>query len=973
MPLLASMLINFVPSIVLSFALFKHTFFDNWDKFFVGLVLAALVVPMVSFLEFALLGISFSFMLVVFNALLILIASAALLYYQKQPFGLAHLKPDFSGGWKEFVKKNHVGLILLLLFIAAFYVRFATAWSASFFEFDPYFYDKITEKIVNDGFVPVFSSEVYYPEQLFLRVPPLMHYLQASWYSAYNAFAGLSYSKETLILFAQLVTPLVGALLGFLAFILLREEYNQYVGLVVAGVFAFLPQLIKKFGAGVNEQQPFGLFMVLLFFAVYVLAVGKKSNRLALLAGFSMAAVVLSSQQYIWPFMVLTAYIALQSVLDYVSGRLDAAFVKANAMAVGGAVLGSLAFSSYTQGERFLFLSTNLIVLVLALLFCVALFYLEKLKPSKSHRPRLKYLAVLSAVAIVVILVTPLSASLLDLLRGQLGSAFARGALGKTIQEEGATTAAFFQPSFGILNPPLLLLLAAVLASIVAVLSLLSKGHRNYAILAGAISFVFLVLNGSIDTVLKLMAKGIGSADFIGLVDFFASSDVFIYLLVGIAATAIYYLYSEHKSRTALLFMLIFFPVAYIGLNKVKFLLHLGIAVALSFGFVLGESLRAFEMLGKMLKLENLEKVSIYALVLVLLVGVGVFFTEAQTAPNSMNELQFTRIPSDWLLPSELTPSFTGSPASAMGWLYHNTNRLNPVIQKQCRDKYGWDCRVLSWWDYGHWITFFGDSNSVLDPNNNYPHFDQGVARAMVDGKLSDLDYIMKMHRATHVLVDSDLIGKWGALVFLSGTCSDKESPLCPPTPEIDWRAGASQSKYEAEHYYEYLTVANENCPSSASAIPLPVLKSSLGPTYCADNDFLYLLTANGLDPNYKRRFVLAQTPSTIENPDANVSYLVPIGQGTFLNLNPELSFAGVKSNIFNSAFTRLFFFEKLPGFKLAFRSPSGSVRIFEYLGPGVVAPTPVPSPTPTPSPSPSPEASPSPSPETGNSTNSSG
>ncbi|HLD62617.1 MAG TPA: hypothetical protein VI875_02000 [Candidatus Norongarragalinales archaeon] len=243
----------------------------------------------------------------------------------------------------------------------------------------------------------------------------------------------------------------------------------------------------------------------------------------------------------------------------------------------------------------------------------------------------------------------------------------------------------------------------------------------------------------------------------------------------------------------------------------------------------------------------------------------------------------------------------------------------------------------------------------------------------MVDGKLSDLDYIMKTHRATHVLVDSDLIGKWGALVFLSGTCSDKESPLCPPTPEIDWRAGASQSKYEAEHYYEYLTVANENCPSSASAIPLPVLKSSLGPTYCADNDFLYLLTANGLDPNYKRRFVLAQTPSTIENPDANVSYLVPIGQGTFLNLNPELSFAGVKSNIFNSAFTRLFFFEKLPGFKLAFRSPSGSVRIFEYLGPGVVAPTPAPSPTPTPSPSPSPEASPSPSPETGNSTNSSG
>ena len=968
--LIASVLINFVPAVVLSYALFKHTFLDNWDKFFMGVVLAVLAAPTLFFLEFLLLGIKFSFMLVVTNALLLLFAAIALLYYQKQSFSLKSMKPDFSHGFKHFALHNWVGLLLLFLMLFAFYARFATAWSASFFEFDPYFYDKITEKIVLDGSMPAFSPEVYYPKELFIRVPPLMHYLQASWYSAYQAFAGTAYSKETLILFSQMVPPLAGALLAFVAFLLLREEYNKYVGLVVAGIFVFLPQLIKKFAAGVSEQQPFGLFTVLLFFALYALAVGKKSNRLGLLAGFVMATIVWSSQQYIWPFMVITAYLAVQSVLDYVAGRLDAPFVRTNAMVVAGAGLGSLLFSFYTQGDRFVFFSPNLIILVLAFLFSAGLFYFEKFKPAKSHRPRLKYLAILSVIVLVVLLITPLAGSIIDLLKGQLGSAFARGALGKTIQEEGATSEAFFSPSFGILNPPLLLLLAATLASVVAILSLVSKGHRNYAIVLGVVAALFLFLNTAVDAILKFVAKGIGVADLIAFVDFFASSDVFIYLLVGLLATAVYYLYSEHRSRTSLLFMLIFFPVAYIGLNKVKFLLHLGIAVSLAFGFVLGESLRAFEMIAKALNLQDLQKASKYALALVLIIGIGVVFTEAQTVPNSLNELGFTRIPSDWVLPSELSPSFTGTPVSAMGWLYHNTNRLDPLTQSACTQKFGWECRVLSWWDYGHWITFFGDSNSVLDPNNLYGDFDHEVARAFVNGNPADLAYTMKFHRGTHVLVDSDLIGKWGALVFLSGTCSKQNSPTCPETPEIDWRGGTGQSNYEVSHYFEYLTVSQENCPTSASAIPMPLLKSSFGPSYCADNENLYLLTQNGLAPGFQRKFVVAQAPNTIENPDSNTSYLVPIGQGTFLNLNPDLSFAGMNNTVFNSAFTRLFFFEKLPGFKLVFRSPNGAVRIFEYLGQGVTEPTP--SPTPTPSASPSPEASPSPSPEAGNASNSS-
>ncbi|MEM4255181.1 MAG: STT3 domain-containing protein [Candidatus Norongarragalinales archaeon] len=960
---IALVAINFIPSILLSYAAFKNTFLDKWDKLFMGLVLAVLVPPTLFFLEFLFLGLGFSFMLVLANALLVLLLSVAVLHVQNQKLGLGDFKPDLGKGLKELVSKNYVGIILLLLLSASFFIRFATATSPTFFEFDPYFYDKITEKIVLDGSMPAFSPEVYYPNELFIRVPPLMHYLQASWYSTYASIAGLAYSKEMLIFFSQMVPPLAGALLAFLAFLLLREEYNQHVGLVIAGVFAFLPQLIKKFGAGVSEQQPFGLFTVLLVFALYILAVGKKSNRLSLLAGFAMAAVVLSSQQYIWPFMVITVYIAFQSVLDYVSGTLDDHFVKTNAILVAGALIASLLFSIYTGGERFSFLNTNQILLLASLLFSIALWAAGKFLPSNSSMQRLQYFAGIVFVLAVVVIASSFWVTIANVVQGQLGSAFARGALGKTIQEEGSTSPAFFQPSFGVLNPPLLLLLTALLASVVAILSLFSKGHRNYAIVFAVVAGLLLFLNNQVDFVLKFVAKTLGFKPLVDFIDFFASNDVFIYLLAGIIATAIYYLYSAHKSRTSLLFMLIFFPVAYIGLNKVKFLLHLGLAVALSFGFVLGESLRAFEMLGKIFNLANFEKISKYALALVLLVGIGVVFTEAQMVPESMDELKFTRIPADWVLFSELSPAFSGTPVSAMGWLYHNTNRLDPAIQQACREKHGWDCRVLSWWDYGHWITFFGDSNSVLDPNNLYPWYDQEVARAFVNGNPEDMDYTMRFHRGTHVLVDSDLIGKWGALVFLSGTCSKEQSPTCPETPEINWQSGSGQSQYEAEHHYEYLTVQSETCPNFASAVPLPMLKSSFGAVYCADNEFLYVLTQDGLLPSYKRKFIITNAPNTVEQLDESVSYLLPISQGTFLNLNPDLSFGNINNTVFRSAFTRLFFFEKLPGFKLAFRSPNGAVKIFEYLGPGVVEPTPTPSPSPEVSPSPSvfPSASPSP------------
>ncbi|MBI5036190.1 hypothetical protein HZC09_02505 [Candidatus Micrarchaeota archaeon] len=241
------------------------------------------------------------------------------------------------------------------------------------------------------------------------------------------------------------------------------------------------------------------------------------------------------------------------------------------------------------------------------------------------------------------------------------------------------------------------------------------------------------------------------------------------------------------------------------------------------------------------------------------------------------------------------------------------------------------DSRVLSWWDYGHWTTFLGDRNTVLNPSNNYPSFDQGVAQAFVNGEDKDLYEIMEYHHATHVMVDWELVHKWGALVFLSGTCSSKESPVCPQTAAIPWEPGPGKSQYELEHYFEYLQVGGQ-CPASLSPVPLMLIQSGYGPIYCAGQDEYFLATQSGLNTSYSRKYKILGRDQ-LASVSSEFSYLVPWSDNKLLNLNPYLEPLGTKSSLLRSAFVRMFFFNEFPGFKLVHSSPNGLVKIFEYTG----------------------------------------
>ena len=929
LPILAALLALFIPGIALSFALLQGTAFGRIDKTLFGLIVGILVIPTLAFVQYVLLGLQFNAALVLFNAGLVLAASLAAYYLRTGawPVPRIRLEPHLKAP-AEWFKTHWPQVVLLIIMAVAFYIRFAPAWSPTFYEFDPYYYEKLTERLVNNGQIDLFSTDSYFPETAFQRWQPLPQYLAGSWVTLYQFFSGHGYDKDTLILISQIYPPLVGALLCFVAFILIREEFNTYFGLVAAGLMAFTPQLLKKFGAGVAEQQPWGLFMALLVLALVLIALKRQSYRVGFLAALSVLGNMFGSQQYIWPIVVLAGFIGIQSILYYLSDTFQAR----KWIILGGVTLAAVAGNSvmaiYQHQQYIQFTQPQTMALLGAFVFG-SLLYAVAGYVKLQGVARWGFLAGLAAIGIGAMFFSPDLYLFTSRLLGLSSTAFTTGALGQTIAEEGRTVEALFQGAYGVLNPTLLLSVAALVTLLTATVSLFRKNHIKSAAVLSILGLAFIFLNPVVDSLVQALFSGVANPEIKSLIDLFVGNNVFGYLFIALISVCAAYLTASPESRTesTLLVVLVLFPIAFIGLNKLKFIVHLGLALVLTLPYVLGESQRLAEQLNEWLKVfSNRAHFRTGIVVLLMMVGSLAVVAQAQTVPNSMNELEVTRMPSDWV------DTYT--------WMRTST----PT-----------DIRVMSWWDYGHWTTFLGERDTVLNPSNLFGGFDHGVARAFVDGNPEDLHDRMAFHNATHILVDGDLIGKWGALVYLSGTCAKTNAPICPETPEIELTNGPGQSTYEVEHYFENLALVG-NCPEALVGVPLPMMQSSLGARYCLTNDQMVYVTSQGQLSNVTRPYKLAGRDE-ITQLDPDTSYLFAVGQNQFINVNPYYEPFGLHNNVFNAAFTRLFFFDSLPGFKLAYRSPNGYVKVFEYTG----RPTAQSEPRPTPRPS---QALPTPIPE---------
>ena len=76
------------------------------------------------------------------------------------------------------------------------------------------------------------------------------------------------------------------------------------------------------------------------------------------------------------------------------------------------------------------------------------------------------------------------------------------------------------------------------------------------------------------------------------------------------------------------------------------------------------------------------------------------------------------------------------------------------------------------WWDYGYWVQSIGERATVLDGSNSFAYWNYLMGRLVLtgDNQKDALDFLYS-HNATHLLIDSTDIGKYGAF---SSIGSDK-------------------------------------------------------------------------------------------------------------------------------------------------------------------------------------------------------
>jgi asparagine N-glycosylation enzyme membrane subunit Stt3 len=281
--------------------------------------------------------------------------------------------------------------------------------------------------------------------------------------------------------------------------------------------------------------------------------------------------------------------------------------------------------------------------------------------------------------------------------------------------------------------------------------------------------------------------------------------------------------------------------------------------------------------------------------------------------------------------------------------------------------------RITSWWDYGHWINYFGDRNAVIRNEHASTDMIGAVADAYLSSTPSELRAWMLAHDSKYALFDAELIlsgndlgGKYGALNYLS----------CAYNNETTVAQSPGESACEADQLWETVYVSNNPCTLSnltgktgftayrvyagSSALPdypsfcmSPQDQNTLAycrdiiraePAYCAGEvtlaDGQRTLATYHLDQTYpngdlKLNKALMQLPREFPatyhfGPAVEVTLFYTNEPVWFENGQVVSGYEDRKGRFYDSALYRAFFLNDLPGFRQVYASPDGAVKIFK-------------------------------------------
>ncbi len=840
-----------------------------------------------------------------------------------------------------------IWLALLVVMILVFATRMLSIGEAPrYFEFDPYYDMMSTQFILTYGYQLLYSHSAWptLVNGTVQRIQPIVPYLEAYWYN----LAGATPSSTTLntTLLSQVSSyypPIMAALLVFVIFMFLYHEYGEFVGLIGAGLAATMPVLLTTFIAGEQLLEPWGIFAMFFFYAAYLLAINKPEDpRLAIFAGIAFASNFLGAHYYTVTAGILAGYILLQGVVNVMRRKDNTSFYKMNAIVIIVSVVFYLFYNAYaaTLTERTASILGIPIIIGFAIFALAGVFVLDIVVKRLIQNRELNRInsSLLSNYAVLAILFAFL-VGLTVLLYAVIGYVIFIAPLVLIEVIAYPVIAQHLlrsQPSHTMhlkMTMEVLMALGAV-ALIVIFLTPFGKPFFSYI----QLSKTFTTPSSPLFMTVQEYAPTGANYDFgnggFGLIGTnIGGVNIIIWaVLIAFSVLTLLAIY-RRDSKSSILTYAAVWPVAVAGLIEVKYLPHFGVGYIIAIGVILGElGLHYSGFLGK-----NTKNILYAAGALILLIEFLPMAYQLVTAAanpscsaitNAGNQLgsvlYCNTVPNYWL--------------DATAWMRQNAGPYAP--------------RILSWWDYGDWINWFGNSNAVIRGDNSVPATDYAVAAHYVmtssDGYTPQkLASFMDGLQAKWILFDDQLVPKWGALDFLA----------CIDTNGTSYSYAVSQGKTygqpyvlgtsgcELRHDPAYIFIPVSENLSSYCQLPgnvtTPSLKgfevvgsSATNATYCIPQSFFstgnstYLMYQNGTKSN---AFITSSFfgGSQVISGTQFISFML-----LYAPNGPNDTITNAPSEFYNSTYYRGFFLGRLQGLTLVYPSNFSGINYMNGTNP---------------------------------------
>jgi len=525
-------------------------------------------------------------------------------------------------------------------------------------------------------------------------------------------------------------------------------------------------------------------------------------------------------------------------------------------------------------------------------------------------------------------------------------------------------------------------------------------------ILGTIMGYLFWVITAAINL---MFAIGVGITNMVlgTSVDYSDKGNSLLFLWIFLFALA--FIYSvwrnkDNKIAIPLLFAILIFPPFLVGILKAKYTIYAAFFLGAGIAFILGESdyfLRTFKGAGKEGKLLSLElseeKREKYAGYVMAFGFILLFlqFMHNSYAPSLLVNTFNVRYQDDPMAVQDKLQTIcdeTGdntvcaAAADPMGYASLGTNyQYNGKLcmlsilsdyryytgeksgggpemwaaQMRCHriadywiESMEWiktdtesDSRTTSWWDYGHWINFFGQKNAVLR-NEHASHGMIGrIAYSYIHGTPEELIGAMKEYDSKYALFDVELIssgsylgGKYGALNYLSCAYMNRT--------DVDYSPG--QSSCEAEHIWEIVYLPKDAAGKTCTISENRNLTGIIGynqmsqPVYCvgpvtladgSESTGTYYINQKTPSGDLKLNKGLLSMPMDYGNA---IGYTVFYTNDRIWFENGEIvdGMDDAKGEFYDSNLYRGIFLNEIPGFEQVF--DNGAVKIYKILEPSV-------------------------------------